>query len=49
MQKNSSYIETEQCHLFRVIHFNHKNLMLITSPNDQATAYGTYWKYLAKH
>ena len=23
--------------------------MLITPPNDQATAYGTYWKYLAEH
>jgi len=25
------------------------NLMLITPPNDQATAYGTSWKYLAGH
>ena len=49
IQKNSSYIETEQCYLFRVTHFNHQNLMLITPPNDQAIAYGTYWKYLAEH
>jgi len=41
MQKNSSYIETEQCYLFGVIHFNRQNLMLITPPSDQATAYAT--------
>jgi len=42
-EKNSG-IETEQCYLCRS-----QNLMLITPPNDQATAYGTYWKYLAEH
>jgi len=40
--KNSSSIETEQCYLCRVLHFNRQNLMLITPPNDQAPAYGTY-------
>jgi len=49
MQKHSSYIETEQCYLFRVLHFNRQNLMLITPPYDQATAYGTCWKYLAEY
>jgi len=49
MQKNSSYIETEQCYLFRGTHFNRQNVMLITPRNGQATAYGTYWKYLAEY
>jgi len=48
-RKNSSCIETEQCYLCRVLHFNRQNLMLITSPNYQATAYDTYWKYLTEH
>jgi len=48
MRKNSSSIETNQFNLCKV-HFNRQNLLLITPPNDQVTAYGTYWKYLAEH
>jgi len=47
--EKSSCTETEQCYLCRVLHFNRQNLMLINPPNDQATAYGTSWKYLAEH
>jgi len=41
-------VETEQRYLCRVLHFNRQNLMLISPPkwpNDEATAYGTYWIY----
>jgi len=44
MQKNSRCIETEQRYLCRVLHFIHQNLKLISPPNDQATAYGAFWK-----
>ena len=43
MQKNSSYIETEISYLCKVLHFNRQNL-LIGTPNDWVTAYGSYWK-----
>jgi len=42
IQKNSSFIETEQSLLFQVLHFNRQKLILISTPNDQATAFGTY-------
>jgi len=41
MQKNSSCTETEKSYLCKVRHFNRQNLMLINSPNDWATAYGS--------
>jgi len=34
MQKNSSCIETEKSCLWKVLHFNRQNLMLIGPPND---------------
>jgi len=49
------HAEKQQLHwnwamfLCRVLHFNRQNLMLITPPNDQATTYGTYWKYHPEH
>ena len=55
MRKNSSCIETDQCYLCRILHFNRQNLVLttqnlmLTTHTYQATAYGTYWKYLAEH
>jgi len=42
MQKNSRCIETEESCLCRVLYFNRQNLMLVSPPNDWATAYGTY-------
>jgi len=42
LQKSSSSIETEQSQLSRVLHFNSQNLILISSPNDQAAACGAY-------
>jgi len=42
-------METNQFNFGRVLHFNRQNLMLKTPPNNHATAYGTYWKYLAEH
>ena len=40
--KNSHFIETEQCYLCRVLHFNHHDLMLINPPSDWDTANGIY-------
>jgi len=42
MQKNSSCIKTEKSYLYKVLHFNRQNEMLINSPNNWATAYGSY-------
>jgi len=49
MQKNSRCTETEKSFLCKVLHFNSQNLMLIGPPNDWATAYSSYWKYLTEH
>ena len=51
----SRHTEKQQLHWnwamlpLRSFHFNRQNLTLITLHIDQATAYGTYWKYLAEH
>jgi len=42
LQKSSSSIETAQGWLYRVLHFNRQNLILISPPSDQAAACGTY-------
>jgi len=41
LMKNSAKVRYQR-YLCRVLHFNRQNLMLISPPNDQAIAYGTY-------
>jgi len=50
---SSSFIETEQRYLCRVLHFNRQNLMLVSPSNDSASegqillTYGLFYKNVA--